>query len=597
MGCGDGVSLRGPDTATGVVTRYGRLGSAGIRVRAEALGRETYTDASGRYTLAGLSADGTVLTFDTPGFAPEQRRFWTNGEQVPLALYRGKRIELPANFEVAAAAEVPPAGLLLTADSGERVLVDLAAGAVGLHLGADWQPLGPGTMGGDGYVVDADPLAPGGGTTSPSADLSGFTVRGAWRDGGEAQGTLLARPFAADGSASADGLLAVSAWLPGRAPIPFPSPVLQVGPGLILGSAATQDGPTQAVTLLVETGWVSWIPGHPAQALADVPSDVMPSVVPLFAPDGAARALCWRWTADKVGVVDCVLPGEGVRTVVRLDTASVTDATEVEVGLAASDPALVVWRTPADGLCRAVLDSGAAGTAAFPCDTVSLEAHGHAGEVIFRDGAGMLHRLSAAGGETLMGRGSQLATGPGGRLGFLADGQWLTLVRADGERLSAAEPCSPSTAVHALSDGLLAVDPERRRALHLGDTGVLDVLPLLDADVRAAQAPATISQAGEKIALSGPNGFARIDLDTLHTVSLVHRGWTFLAFGWPGGDVSTTALPELGLLRTRGRLRAVDLYTLHTEVLGEGPRAGLMHGRVWSVNDRGLYVVDDPAAE
>lgn len=570
-GCDDDTSRRGPWTISGQVTRYGRLDHGGIRVRVEPDGPSTFTDARGDWTLTGVDDDGAVVTYAAPGFADEARTIWNPGAQDPLALYRGRRIALPPELEVETAEEIPPAGLLLTGRAGERVLIDLGLGEIGLSLPNGWAPTTE-----NGLVIGADPLS-GGGPDPLAVETpdEGFTTKGAL----EGRGLVMSRPVEGDEQSQE-----VVFWTPGEAPVAFDTPVLGVGPPV-----RTSGG--EAITLLMQDGWVHWRPEQTPRRLSFVPGELAPTVVPLFAPQGAGSLLCYVWGTGAESTVDCVGPDAPARTVARL---SAQGGLAPEVALVSAEPALVVWRS--GGECHAARPEGGALPGSFPCETALVPAFSQGKAVFFRDAAGNLHRADDT-GYTQLGRVTAFAGGPDGTLGWLADGQYPTLLTPDGRRHTATEPLSPSSTVHVAGGALLAIDREAGRALHLRPDGNERALPLLSADVRAATRPAVISCQGEEMTLAGPNGFLRLDLERGEVRSLVHRGWRFLDFAWPTETAPEQALPELGLMRTRDRFRAVDLYTLHSEPVGEGPHAGMLGGRVWIVNPRGLYVVDDPAAE
>ena len=570
--CDGEPTARGPWTVFGQVTRHGRLDHAGIRVTAGPSGPSTLTDVRGGWTLRGVSDDAAVITYSTPGFADEARTVWNPGEQDPLALYRGRRVALPAGLEVESAEEIPPAGILLTGKAGERVLVDLAQGEVSLSLPAGWAPTTE-----NGLVIGADPLSGGGpDPLAVEAPDDAFTRRGAL----EGRGLVMSRPV--EGEAAA---LEVVFWAPGEAPIPFEAPVLGVGPAVRTASG------DEAITLLLSDGWVRWHPDSKPRRLSFLPPALAPTAVPLFPPQGAGPLLCYVWGAGAESTVDCVGPEAPPRTVARLQAKA---GATPEVAQVTASPALLVWRAGAE--CRAILPGGAPLPEPFPCDTALVPAFVQGEAVFFRDAAGDLHRVDGA-GHTLLGRVASLAGGPDGTLGWLSEDLRPTLLTPDGRRHVADLACSPSCRVHLAGGGLLAIDHDAGRALHLSHEGHTRLLPLLSADLRAAVRPAVISSDGDQITLAGTNGFVRLDLGRGEVRSLVHRGWRFLDFAWPAEREPEEALPEIGLLRTRDRYRAVDLYTLRSEPLGEGPHAGMLGGRVWIVNPRGLYVVDDPAAE
>lgn len=588
--CDDATSGPGPWTISGAATRYGRVSHAGIRVVVEPDGPETVTDSTGGWLIVGAPDENVTLRFESPGFAPEVRRVWSPGEQAPIALFRGRSVPLPVDLEVTAAEEVPPAGLLLTGAGGERVLVDLALGKVGLTLGPDWRP----NTSADGYVVGVDAVTGAvSGRTPDGAAVEGpggFTPRGnlSTADGAR-QGVLLSRPVAGQ----ADALVGKDRnrpqelvwWAPGAEPIAFDRPVLAVGPTL------TDAGGGEDVTLLVSDGWVRWSPGRAPERLADVAPEHVFTTQPLFGPAGATRTLCYVWGDFDTRAIDCVGADTPAHTVAALPA----DAEAATPALVSAEPPLVVWRDPALGLCRAALGTGAAMPAPFPCRPAQVAARTHGDAVVFQDTHGELHRL-APDAYTALGPGRAL-TGNAAVLGYLAGGRWLTLLQPDGTTLAAAQPCGPTTTLHVAGDTLLALDPEARQALHLNAAGRTGALPLLEADFRAAALPTQVSRAADLVSLAGPSGFLRLDLELGEAFSLVHRGWRFLDFSWPTGASPDTELPEIALLRTRDRVRAVDLYTLNSEPLGEGTQAGLLNGRAWFVHPRGLYIVDDPAAE
>lgn len=588
--CGDSTSGPGPWTLSGAATRYGRVSHAGIRVVVEPDGPETLTDPTGGWLIVGAPDENVSLRFESPGFAPEVRRIWSPGEQAPIALFRGRSVSLPVALEVTAAEEVPPAGLLLTGAGGERMLVDLALGKVGLALGPDWRP----NTSADGYVVGVDAVT--GAVSGRNADGAavdgpdGFTPRGnlSTADGAH-QGVLMSRPVAG----TTETLIGKDTnrpqelvwWAPGAEPIAFDRPVLALGPTLGGGT------PDEAITLLVSDGWVRWSPGTEPEPLAPISTAHVFTTQPLFGPTGATQTLCYVWGEPANRAIDCVGAETSAHTVATLPV----DADAATPALVSAEPPLVVWRDPGLGLCRAALSTGSTMPAPFPCRPAQVAARTQGDAVVFQDARGELHRL-APGAYTALGPGRAL-TGGNGLLGYLAGGRWLTLLQPDGTTLSAPQPCSPSTALHVAGDSLLAIDPEAAQALHLNPAGRTGVLPLLDADLRAAAHPTQISRAADLVALSGPSGFLRLDLELGESFSLVHRGWRFEDFSWPNGASTDTDLPEIALLRTRDRVRAVDLYTLNSEPLGKGSHAGLLSGRAWFVHARGLYIVDDPAAE
>ncbi len=588
VACGSPETSSGLETVSGVATRYGRLEHAGIRVRLEPSGPETTTDDRGGWLLPRVPLTGGTLVFEAPGFAPERHELWQPGEQAPVVLFRGRSVPLEVDWldRVVRAEELPPAGLLLTGPDGDRVLVDLEAGRVSLTLPADWEATGAT----DGYVVGIDALS--GSVTGTTMDgrpvqgPAGFAPEGTLTlaDGGR-QGLVLTRPRGVDATDRE-----VVFWEPGGEPVAFPEPVRAVGPTLRL------PGDVEAVTLLLGDGWVHWRPGTSPARLRTLPPEVATTVTPVYPGTARSPVLCYTWGPAEARAVDCVGPQWPGRTLTTLPRVA---GRVVEPVFAAADPPLLVWSSPsadAADACTGALVDAAMPTASFRCRPDRLAGLPLGNGVVFRDAEGRLHRLGPTGHDDL-GPAGPLTGTRGGRLtGFLAEDRWLTLLGADGERRRSATPCSPGTALYGAGDALLAIDAEAKQAQLLDLTGPERLVTLLSSDVRAAATPATVSRSGDRVTLAGPSGFVRLDLVTAEVFTVVHRGWRFVDFAWPHGQQPPEALPEIGLARARDRIRAIDLYTLGTEALGEGRFAGLLEGRAWFVGPRGLFVVDDPAA-
>lgn len=597
-GCG-GEDSDGPTRVlSGQATRYARPDRAGIRVVVEPEGPDALTDENGGWIIADAPTGPATLRFEAPGFAAVRQAAAAGEVQPEVELFRGRQVELPPGLEVADVAELPPAGLLLTGGEGERVMVDLVAGRVGLTLDANWQP----TASMDGFVVGVDAVTgevSGTGMDGGSiAGPAGFTPAGALETGARRRGILLKRPLASGGapdalvSKNANAPQSVLFWVPGEAPVVFPQPVLALGPPMRLESG------DQAITLLVEDGWVRWRPGAPADRLAYLPVPAAQTCTPFLPPvssAGETRTLCYIWDAEDGRTIDCVREGRPPWTLARLPpNAEADDDATLRPAQVLAEPPLLVWRDPAAG-CTAALADGALTPSPFPCRPARVAARNWGDAAIFQDAAGHLHRL-APDAYADLGPGTSLTGGPH-VLGYLQGGRWLTVLQPNGDTLSAAVPCSPGTRLHVAGDRVLALDAEAKQAVHLAADGRFGVQPLLTADLRAAEHPSQVSTEDALVGLAGANGFLRLDLDAGTSFSLVHRGWRFVDFSWPRDADRETTLPEIALARVRDRVRAVDLYTLHTEALGEGTHAGLLSGRAWFVGDRGLYVVDDPAAE
>jgi hypothetical protein len=573
---------------SGHATRYGRLEHDGIRVRLEPNGPEVFTDAEGGWLLPRVPLTGATLTFETPGFAPERLELWSPGEQPSVVLYRGRTVPLDVDWlpEAVEVEELPPNGLLLTGPEGDRVLVDVAAGRVSLSLPADWQATGST----DGYVIGVDALSGAvTGTTmdgTPVQGPAGFAPEGTLTlADGDRQGLLLTRP-----RGGADLEREVVFWEPGAEPVAFPQPVRLIGPNLEL------PGDVEAVTLLVADGWMHWRPGTEPARLRTLTPEVAATVSPVYPQAGHGPVLCYTWGPFDARALDCVGPQLPARTLTTLPVVAGRVAAPV---LAAASPPLLVWQSPGPAgpdACTAMLADGEAPSAPFRCRADRLTGHALGDAVVFRDADGRLHRLGPDGHEDMGPGGPLTGAGDGRALGFLSDDRWLTVLGSAGERRRASTPCSPGTSLYGAGDALLAIDPQAEQALLLDAVGPERLVPLLSADVRAAAAPIAVSRTGDRIALAGPSGFVRLDVDTAEVFTVVHRGWRFEDFSWPQGADVETALPEIGLVRARNRVRAIDLYTLNTEALGEGRFAGLLNGRAWFVGPRGLHVVDDPAA-
>jgi hypothetical protein len=586
--CGSPDASTSGELVSGFATRYGRLEHGGIRVRVEPDGPETFTDDDGGWVLPRVPIRGATLSFEAPGFAAEHLELWTPGEQSPVMLYRGRAVPLDVDWldAVVDAEPLPPAGLLLTGPTGDRVLVDLAAGRVSLALPADWHA----TDSTEGYVIGIDALS--GDVTGTTMDgravqgPAGFSPEGTLTlAGGERQGLVLTRPRAAAGP-----LREVVFWEPGAEPIAFPEPVRAVGPTLRL------DDDTDAVTLLLSDGWVHWRPGTAPARLRMLTEAVAATASALHPRAGSGSVLCYTWGPLEARALDCVGPRLPGRT---LTTLPLVGGRVVEPVLAAADPAFLVWSSPGPAgpdACTAMLASGETPSAPFRCRADRLTGHALGDGVVFRDADGRLHRLGPAGHEDIGPGGPLTSAGNGQVLGFLSEDRWLTVLGAGGLRRRASTPCSPGSALYGAGDAMLAIDAEGAQALLVAPTGPEHRVPLLSADVRAAATPSAVSRAGDRVSLAGPSGFVRLDVVSGEVFTVVHRGWHFVDFAWPLGASPAETLPELGLVRARDRIRAVDLYSLNTEALGEGRFAGLLNGRAWFVGPRGLFVVDDPAA-